>query len=110
MNFEINNLKKPIVLLKDITKENPEIVLENIDVLLLGDLIYEKEMAEHFLEWINNVKKNKKRLQIYISDSKRIHSINLDLFHPLMSYHLISNNIYEDLGLRNVTVYKMKDI
>lgn len=108
MNLALNGIGEQKVILEDVTQKCPVkfINQHSIDVIILGDLLYEASLANRILDWLRKAKKGKTDLEVILSDSKRVLLDKKD-FDSLQNYKVKSDKIYEDLGLRDVDVCRL---
>lgn len=76
------------------------------EVLLVGDVCYDKEMADRMLPWLREM--HRKGRSVLFGDPGRFYLNGMGL-EPLASYHAETTGIMEDSDLRNARVWRFAD-
>lgn len=90
----------------DIEMEDVVGTLGNWEVLLVGDVCYDKEMADRMLPWLRKL--HGMGRTVLFGDPGRFYLNGMGL-EPLASYHAETTGIMEDSDLRNARVWRFAD-
>jgi len=85
----------------DVMKELPP----DIDVVLAGDVFYEREPALLFIAWFRQLRQQD--IQVYVGDPGR-HYVPKDELEALKTYTVPTTRELEDVDSRATTVFRMK--
>lgn len=103
LNAELNN-----VIISTCTQNLIGNFCKDFDVILVGDVFYDKDIADQILPWLTNLRKKGK--EIYIGDPGR-HGLSTDamnLMDKVLTYELPENCCIENNGFKIVNVWKVK--
>ena len=73
------------------------------EVLLVGDVCYDKQMADRMLPWLRD--QHQKGRSVLLGDPGRFYLPSMGL-EPLASYHAETTGVMEDSDLRNARVWR----
>jgi predicted nicotinamide N-methyase len=85
----------------DVMKELPA----DVDVVLAGDVFYEREPALLFIAWFRQLRQQE--MQVYVGDPGR-HYVPKEELEVLGTYVVPTSRELEDLDFRSTTVFRMK--
>lgn len=77
---------------------------EGIEVILVGDVCYDKEIADRLLPWLRALKA--KGAKVLMGDPGRFYLPKMGLT-PVAKYHAPTTGIMEDSDLRNAQVWEL---
>lgn len=75
-----------------------------VDVILAGDIFYQKQMAERFLAWLAGAKAQ--GTQVYVGDPGRAYAPK-DNVQPLAEYDITTNLDLEGVSMRHARVWAL---
>jgi predicted nicotinamide N-methyase len=75
-----------------------------VDVILAGDIFYQKQMAERFLDWLAAAKAQ--GTQVYVGDPGRAYAPK-DAIQPLAAYDITTNLDLEGVSIRRARVWAL---